>query len=341
MTYRRIVLHSRPVGTPKKSNFRIEQHSKPELKKGEVLLKTIYLSLDPYMRGRMNDAESYADPIPLNSPMVGATVSIVEDSQNNKFKVGDWVLGFGGWQEYSVSNGFDLHNLGASPENTSYALGILGMPGFTAFVGLLDLADPQKGETVVVAAATGPVGATVGQIAKIRGCRVVGVAGGEDKCEHATKVLGFDACVNHNLHDFDKELADLCPDGIDVYFESVGGKVFDAVMPLLNEFSRVPVCGLISQYNATELPFGHDRLSMWMATILIKRIKVQGFIISDHYEKRYEAFRETMTKWLEEGKVQYKEQIVQGLEQAPEAFMGLLEGKNFGKLIVQVAAPSL
>lgn len=335
----RIVLASRPVGAPTKQDFRLETVTQPQPGEGEVLLRTIYLSLDPYMRGRMSDAKSYADPVALNAVMVGGTVCQVEVSHHPDFAVGEWVLAYTGWQRYAISNGDGLLKLGAQPTHPSFALGIMGMPGFTAYMGLLDIGQPKAGETIVVAAATGPVGATVGQIGKIKGCRVVGVAGGEDKCRHAVDVLGFDACIDHKADDFVEQLAQACPQGIDVYFENVGGKVFDAVMPLLNTKARIPLCGLVSQYNATALPEGPDRLSSLMGMLLVKRIKMQGFIIFDDYGHRYNEFAQDMSQWLAEGKMQYREQIVQGLAQAPTAFMGLLEGKNFGKLVIEVNTP--
>ncbi|MCG6269361.1 NADP-dependent oxidoreductase [Vibrio furnissii] len=335
----RIVLASRPVGAPTKQDFRLETVTQPQPGEGEVLLRTIYLSLDPYMRGRMSDAKSYADPVALNAVMVGGTVCQVEVSHHPDFAVGEWVLAYTGWQRYAISNGDGLLKLGTQPTQPSFALGIMGMPGFTAYMGLLDIGQPKAGETIVVAAATGPVGATVGQIGKIKGCRVVGVAGGEDKCRHAVDVLGFDACIDHKADDFAEQLAQACPQGIDVYFENVGGKVFDAVMPLLNTKARIPLCGLVSQYNATALPEGPDRLSSLMGMLLVKRIKMQGFIIFDDYGHRYNEFAQDMSQWLAEGKMQYREQIVPGLAQAPTAFMGLLEGKNFGKLVIEVNTP--
>jgi NADPH-dependent curcumin reductase CurA len=223
-----------------------------------------------------------------------------------------------------------------APSYPSFALGIMGMPGFTAYMGLLDIGQPKEGDTLVVAAATGPVGATVGQIGKLKGCRVIGVAGGEEKCRHAKEVLGFDECIDHKAENFAEQLAAACDKGIDVYFENVGGKVFDAVMPLLNTGARVPVCGLISQYNATSLPDGPDRMSALMGMLLVKRIKMQGFIIFDDYAHRYNEFATQMTEWLAQGKIQYKEQVVEGLENAPQAFMGLLQGENFGKLVIKM-----
>ena len=333
---RRILLESRPKGAPLVTDFKLEILARPEIEAGQVLLRTVYLSLDPYMRGRMSDAKSYAAPLEVGDVILGGTVSRVEESRHSDYKVGDWVLSFNGWQDYAVSNGKDLTSLGAKPAQPSYALGIVGMPGFTAYMGLLDIGKPQSGDTLVVAAATGPVGATVGQIGKLKGCRVVGVAGGAEKCQHAVDVLGFDACIDHRASDFDSQLASACPGGIDIYYENVGGKVFDAVLPLLNTCARIPVCGLVSQYNATCLPEGPDRLSLLMRAILTKRLSVKGFIIFDDYGDRYPEFAMDMTTWLAEGKIQYLEQIVDGLENAAEAFIGLLEGENFGKLVVRI-----
>ncbi|WP_407330631.1 NADP-dependent oxidoreductase [Enterovibrio sp. 27052020O] len=335
----KIVLASRPVGAPVTDNFRLENADVTAIKAGEMLLRTIYLSLDPYMRGRMSDAKSYAEPVAIDDVMVGATVCQVEDSQHPDFEKGEWVLAYTGWQSYAVSDGEGLLKLGKAPTHPSFALGIMGMPGFTAYMGLLDIGQPKNGDTLVVAAATGPVGATVGQIGKLKGCKVVGIAGGEEKCRYAVETLGFDVCIDHKADDFAEQLAAACDKGIDVYYENVGGKVFDAVMPLLNTGARIPVCGMISQYNATELPAGPDRMGMLMATLLIKRIKMQGFIIFDDYGHRYNEFAADMSKWLAEGKMQYKEQVIEGLDKAPEAFMGLLEGKNFGKLVIKVADP--
>ncbi len=333
---RQILLASRPVGAPTADNFRLVTTEKPQPKEGELLLRSEYLSLDPYMRGRMNDRESYADPVPLDSVMVGATVCQVESSRHPDFQPGEWVLAYTGWQDYGISTGEGLIKLSSNPQNPSYALGIMGMPGFTAYMGLLDIGQPKEGDTLVVAAATGPVGATVGQIGKLKGCRVVGVAGGAEKCRHAKEVLGFDECIDHKADDFAAQLAKACPKGIDIYFENVGGKVFDSVLPLLNTGARVPVCGLISQYNATSLPAGPDRLSLLMGTILTKRIKMQGFIIFDDYGHRYNEFYTEMLGWLQSGQIKYKEQIITGLEKAPEALIGMLQGQNFGKLVIQV-----
>ncbi|RJX64853.1 NADP-dependent oxidoreductase [Vibrio sinensis] len=332
---RQIVLASRPTGAPIADNFRLENTAKPQPKQGELLLRSVYLSLDPYMRGRMNDAKSYADPVALDEVMVGGTVCQVETSLHSDFQAGEWVLAYSGWQDYAISNGEGLIKLGANPPFPSYALGVMGMPGFTAYMGLLDIGQPKPGDTLVVAAATGAVGSMVGQIGKLKGCHVIGIAGGAEKCQYAKEVLGFDECIDHKATDFSQQLDAACSKGIDIYFENVGGKVFDAVLPLLNTGARIPLCGLISQYNATALPDGPDRLSLLMGQLLIKRIKMQGFIIFDDYAHRYDEFAHDMTQWLSDGKIHYREHLVQGLENAPQAFIGLLDGKNFGKLVIQ------
>lgn len=338
-TSRQFTLASRPHGAPTNENFELKNVELPSLKDGEVLLRTIYLSLDPYMRGRMSDAKSYADPVEIGDVMVGATVCQVESSKNDKFSEGEWVLAYTGWQTYAISNGEGLMSLGKEPTNPSYALGIMGMPGFTAYMGLLDIGAPKAGETVVVAAATGPVGATVGQVAKIKGCKVVGVAGGSEKCAHAIENLGFDACIDHKADDFAEQLEKACEQGIDVYYENVGGKVFDAVLPLLNTSARVPICGLVSQYNATSLPEGPDRLGMLMGQLLTKRIKMQGFIIFDDYGDRYDEFAQDMQKWLQDGEIQYREHLVDGFEKTISAFNDMISGKNFGKTVVKINSP--
>lgn len=336
-TQRAIVLNSRPVGAPTPDNFRLRENPLPTPAEGELLLRTLYLSLDPYMRGRMSDAKSYAAPMAVGDVMVGGTVSRVQVSKHPDFKEGDLVLGFSGWQDHALSDGSSLSKLDPKMETPSLALGVLGMPGFTAYMGLLDIGQPKAGETVVVAAASGAVGSVVGQIAKLKGCRSVGVAGGSEKCRYVVEELGFDACIDHHGADFAAELAAACPDGIDVYFESVGGAVFDAVLPLLNTSARIPVCGLIANYNATELPAGPDRLGLLMGNILAKRLRMQGFIIFDDYGDRYGEFMQQMSPWVQAGKIKFREDIVDGLEQAPQAFIGMLTGGNFGKLVVRVA----
>lgn len=337
MTKRKIVLHSRPQGMPTLDNFRLQKEEIMMPKEGQVLLKIQYISLDPYVRGRMSDAPSYVAPIALNETIAGGTVCRVVNSKHANFKEGDLVLSFCGWQDYMLSDGSNLTKLDPSLKHPSYVLSLLGMPGFTAYTGLLKIGEPKSGETVVVASASGAVGSVVGQIAKIKGCRVIGIAGGKDKCDYVVKELGFDICLDRYEADLAKSLAAACPNGIDVYYENVGGVVFDAVLPLLNVHARVPVCGLIAHYNDTALPTGPDRLSMLMTTILKKRIKMQGFIISDYYQSGFAEFSEVMGKWLQEDKVKLREDIVQGLENTPQAFIDFLQGKHFGKVVVQVS----
>lgn len=333
----RIVLASRPVGAPKPEDFRLEQAPVPEPGEGEVLLKTLYLSLDPYMRGRMSDAKSYAKPVEIDAVMEGGTVSKVVTSRHKALREGDIVLSHSGWQTYATADGDTLRKLDPSAAPVSTALGVLGMPGFTAYAGLLTIGKPKPGETVVVAAASGAVGSVVGQIAKIKGARAVGIAGGAKKCAFVTDELGFDACIDHRAADFAQQLAKACPDGVDVYFENVGGHVWDAVFPLLNEFARVPVCGLIAQYNAVDHP-GDDRLPVLMRSVLSKSLTLRGFIQREFADQR-QAFQQEMAAWISGGKIRYREDIVTGLDNAPAAFIGLLEGRNFGKLVVEVERP--
>ncbi len=336
-TNRRVVLAERPKGIPNENTLRLEEDSIGQAGADEMLLRTVYLSLDPYMRGRMNDAKSYAEPVKIGEVMTGQVVAEVVSSNLDGFEPGDYVLSGSGWQDYAISDGTEVMNLGKDPKNPSWSLGILGMPGYTAYAGLLQIGEPKPGETVVVAAASGPVGATVGQIAKIKGCRVVGIAGGAEKCAHVVKNLGFDACIDHKADDFAEQLKAACADGIDVYFENVGGKVLYAVLPLLNPFARMPVCGVVSWYNLTGLPEGVDCGPAIMGTILRMKVKVQGFIIFDSFPKStYSDFVRDMTGWLAAGKVQYKEQVVEGLENAPAALNDVLLGKNFGKVVVRV-----
>ena len=299
---RQWILFERPVGEPTESTLKLVEGDIPKAGDGQMLLRAIFLSLDPYMRGRMSDAPSYSPPVALGDVMVGGTVAQVVTSNAKGFATGDFVLNFGGWQDYSVSDGKGVTNLGKSPVHPSWALGIMGMPGFTAWAGLTQIGAPKAGETLVVAAATGPVGATVGQIGKIMGCHVVGVAGAAEKCAYAVKELGFDFCIDHKAPDFAEQLRKATPKGIDIYFENVGGKVFDAVVPLLNSFARVPVCGMVSQYNATQPPAGPDRMNWLMGQILRKKVKIQGFIIFDSFGHLYPEFAKQMEAWLKDGK---------------------------------------
>lgn len=338
---RRIILNARPVGAPTTNDFRTETGDVPVPGAGQVLLRTVWLSLDPYMRGRMNDAPSYAPPVELGDVMVGGTVSRVVSSNLAAYREGDLVVAGGGWQDYSLSDGRDLIPLGRDFAHPSHALGVLGMPGFTAYTGLLTIGEPKAGETVVVAAASGAVGAVVGQIAKLKGCRVIGVAGGADKVAYVKDTLGFDACIDHRDPAFAAKLKEACPNGIDIYFENVGGAVFDAVWPLLNEHARVPVCGLIAHYNDTSPPAGPDRLPLLMATILRKRIRMQGFIILDHYATGYAPFLKEMSGWVAQGKVKALEDVIPDLADAPNALIGLLAGRNFGKVVVRVGPDEL
>ena len=333
---RQITLASRPHGAPTTENFDLIETAIPSVGEGQVLLRTVYLSLDPYMRGRMSDAASYAEPMEIGDVMVGGVVGRVIESKHDGFSVGDWVLSYTGWQDYALSDGEGLTSLGADFTNPSYALGVLGMPGFTAYMGLLDIGKPKPGETIVVGAATGPVGATVGQIGKIKGCKVVGVAGGAEKCRHAVDVLGFDACIDHKSADFAAQLDAACPDGVDIYFENIGGKVFEAVLPLFNTCARMPVCGLIAHYNATTLLEGPDRTALLMYAVLVKRLKIQGFIIFDDYADHYAEFVKTMSEWVASGQIKYREHMVDGIENAPQALIDLLDGKNFGKMVIKV-----
>ena len=334
-TNRQIILAKRPTGMPGDENLKLQEGAVPEVGEGQVLVRTIYLSLDPYMRGRMSAAKSYAASVEEGSVMEGATVGQVVESRSGDFKQGDYVLCPGGWQEYSVNSPKAMRKLDPAQAPISTAVGVLGMPGFTAYVGLDEIGKPQKGETVVVSAAAGAVGQVVGQIAKLKGCRVVGVAGAEDKCKHVVGAYGFDACVNYKDADFRDQLKKACPDGIDVYFENVGGETFDAVMELVNDFARIPVCGRIAHYNDTAMPEGPDRLPGFMGKVLVKRLLIKGFIQFD-YIHRQGDFLKDMPVWIREGKVKYQEDVVEGLENVVRAFQGLLQGKNRGKLLIQV-----
>lgn len=335
----RIVLASRPSGEPTPDDFRLEQESLPEPGKGQLLLRTLYLSLDPYMRGRMSDAPSYAPPVALGEVMTGGAVSRVEVSHDPAFKVGDLVVGDTGWQSHTLSDGRGLVVLDSRTTNPSLALSVLGMPGFTAYHGLLNIGRPQPGETVVVASAIGAVGSVVGQLARLKGARAIGIAGGPEKCRYAREAFGFDVCLDHRAPDFAEQLAAATPQGIDVYYENVGGAVLDAVLPRLNVGARVPVCGLIAHYNDTGLPPSPDRMPMMLGLVLRKRLLLQGFIIGDHYADGFAAFQRDMGAWVAEGKVSVREDFVEGLEHAPQALIDLLAGRHFGKVVVRVGTP--
>ena len=333
---RRLLLAERPVGAPGLQHFRVERQPVPVPGPGELLLKTEYLSLDPYMRGRMNANRGYAEPVAIGAVMVGQTISKVAVSHHPDFAVGDRVVADAGWQDWLLSDGRGLRKLDPSMAQPTLALSALGMPGLTAYIGLLDIGQPKAGETVVVAAATGPVGSAVGQIAKLKGCRVIGIAGGEDKCRMAVEQFGFDACVSHHDDELPRLLAEACPDGIDVYFENTGGAAFEAALPLFNDFARMPLCGQVAWANATSLPAGYDLTPRVMRVFLHRRVRLQGFIVTDHYDSRFDAFLADMRGWVAEGRVKVVEDIIDGLEHAPGALAGLLSGYNLGKLLIRV-----
>jgi NADPH-dependent curcumin reductase len=328
---RQIRLKSRPAGTPTPGNFELAEAPIPAAGDGEVVRRTIYLSLDPYMRGRMSDAPSYAACVELGGVMCGHTVSQVVESHHPDFRAGDIVTGYDGWQEYGLSKGKDLRKLDPKGPLISTAIGVLGMPGMTAYVGLLDIGQPKPGETVAVSAASGAVGAVVGQLAKIKGCRAVGIAGSPEKCRYVVDELGFDACLNYKTDDLVPALRAACPNGIDVYFDNVGGAVFAAVLRVLNRGARIPLCGMISEYNASSNPAGPN-----LRPLLVHRAMIKGFIVSDHAD-RAPAFIQECAPLVMSGRLKFRQDIVDGLENAPSAFMGLLEGRNFGKLLVRVS----
>jgi len=334
---RQIILASRPMGEPKSSDFKMVERVAREPEAGEVLCRSIYLSLDPYMRGRMSAAKSYAKPVEVGGVMEGGIVGEVLNSNFPGIQTGDLVVGSGGWQEYFTLSGESLRKIDPKRAPISTALGVLGMPGVTAYSGLLNIGKPESGETVVVAAASGAVGSAVGQIAKIKGARAVGIAGSAEKCRFVVDELGFDDCINHRDSDFEEQLQKACQSGIDVYFENVGGPVFKAVLPLLNPFARVPVCGVIAHYNDTALPEGPDVTPLILRSALVKRLTIRGFLVFDYVDQEPEAL-EQLTQWVSEGRLKYREDFVSGLEAAPEAFIGLLRGKNFGKLVVEVSS---
>ena len=331
-----ITLAKRPVGEPQDSDFETRTVELPEVGEGEVLLRTLYLSLDPYMRGRMSDAKSYAAPVEVGDVMVGGTVCEVVESRSERVAAGDQVLAYTGWQTHAVVPGTQLRRLDPQAAPVTTALGVLGMPGFTAYAGLLEIGKPQSGETLVVAAAAGPVGSAVGQIARLKGLRTVGIAGGAEKGRLLTETYGFDVALDHRADDFADRLAEATPDGIDVYFENVGGPVATAVFKRLNTYARVPVCGLVANYNATEAPQGPDRLPGFMGNVLSRSLTVRGFI-QDEFAKTHTAdFRREMTAWVADGEVRYLEDVTDGLENTVEAFRGLLAGRNVGKALVRV-----
>ena len=335
-------LARRPVGEPDDDTYAFTHDDVPDPAEGQLLLRVVYLSLDPYMRGRMSAAESYADPVEVGDVLVGGTVCEVMSSRHPDWSAGDLVLSYSGWRTHALSDGRGLRRLDPAVAPISTALGVLGMPGFTAYAGLLEIGRPQQGETVVVAAATGPVGSAVGQVARIRGARAVGIAGGPAKCRALVEDFGFDAAVDHRSDSFPADLAAAVPDGVDVYFENVGGPVTREVLRHVNLYARVPVCGLVATYNASAAPEGPDRLPGFLGLVLRKSLTVRGFIQGEFTASHGRDFLRDMPGWVAGGSVRYREDVVVGLESAPEAFRGLLAGRNFGKLLVRVGDdPSL
>jgi len=335
---KQIVLASRPKGLPTRENFRLEEAPMPRLPPGGLLLRVLYLSLDPYMRGRMDERKSYAKPVGLGEVMTGESVCEVIASDQAGYAVGDIVLAPTGWRTHAVSAGPALRKLDPAAAPITTGLGVLGMPGFTAYAGLNLIGKPKPGETVVVAAASGPVGSLVGQLARLAGARAVGIAGGPEKCRAVLEEFRFDAAVDHRSPDFADKLAAACPNGIDVYFENVGGAVWQAVLPLLNTFARVPVCGLIAQYNAAGPAPGPNLLPATMREVLSKSLTLRGYINYEFAADHFGAFLRTVTPAVADGRIRYGEDITDGLENAPAAFIGMLEGHNFGKALVRVAA---
>ncbi|HEX7840157.1 MAG TPA: NADP-dependent oxidoreductase, partial [Kofleriaceae bacterium] len=333
ITNRRFVLASRPTGAPEEANFRLESAPVPDLAPGQVLVRHHYLSLDPYMRGRMSDQKSYATPQPLGEVMIGGTVGEVVASQSDKLAVGDPVVGMGGWQEYAVGAADGLRKIDTRQVPMSAYLGAVGMPGVTAWYGLHMICEPKPGETVAVSAASGAVGSMVGQLAKARGCRAVGIAGGKDKCDYVVRELGFDACIDYkaagDARALQAMLREATPNGIDGYFENVGGAVLDAVLLRMNAFGRIAICGMIAGYDGAPIPLAFPQL------ILTQRLKLQGFIVSEHAALWPKALAE-LGAGVASGSLKYRETIAQGIESAPGAFLGLLKGKNFGKQLVKL-----
>ena len=329
-TNKQVLLASHPTGWVKESDFRIVETPVPTPKDGQVLVRNRFLSLDPYMRGRMNEGRSYAAKAEIGQVMTGEGVGEVIESKNPRFSAGDTVTAHAGWQQYAVSDGSNLRKVDPSVKPLSAHLGVVGMPGVTAWIGLLDIGQPKPGDTVVVSAASGAVGSVVGQLAKLARCRVVGVAGGRQKCDYVVTELGFDACIDHRGDDLKRALADATPNGIDVYFENVGGPILDLVLARSNPFSRIALCGMVSQYNATD-PYGVKSLMMAVGM----RIKLQGFIVSDHMNRWPEALQR-LGQYVRDGKIKYRETVTEGIENAPRAFIGLLKGENFGKQVVKV-----
>lgn len=329
---RKVTLKSRPDGYPALSDFELLEQPIPQPQEGEALIRTIWLSLDPYMRGRMRDTASYAPSVQVGDVIVGGVVGQVIESRTPAFAVGEIVEGPLGWQEYATSDGRNLRRIDTALGPLSTALGVLGMPGMTAYFGFLDICEPKPGETVVVSAASGAVGQVVGQIAKIMGCYVVGTAGTPEKVDYIVNELGFDAGINYKTEDVREALAAACPLGIDIYFDNVGGHVTDAVMENLADFARISVCGQISQYNVEEPELGPRNMRM----LITHQARMEGFLVFQ-FQNRHELGRQRIARWIREGKLKYREDVVEGIENAPRAFIGMMRGENFGKLLVKVS----
>ncbi len=332
----KIVLAARPKGKPVDTDFRMEKFSIPKPGPKELLLQTRYLSLDPYMRLRMDDSKSYAAPLQIGDVMTGESVAVVMQSDIPDFYVGDLVLAYTGWQTHCLSDGTGVRKIDPTLAPITTRLGVLGMPGFSAYSGLHIIGQPKAGETVVVAAASGAVGSLVGQLAKLAGAKSVGIAGGQEKCKFVKDVLGFDEAIDHKSPKLEQQLEAACPNGIDVYFENVGGLIWQAVLPLLNKFARVPVCGLISQYNGVQSEDLKNSVAATMRQVLSKSLTIRGFINYD-FSDHYPDFLKLVGDGIRSGKIKYREDIVEGIENAPQAFLGLLDGRNFGKLLVKVS----
>lgn len=335
-TGRQIVLAARPRGGIRKEDFRIEEFALPAVSAGELLLEVNYLSIDPYMRGRMDARKSYADPLEIGDVMPGETISTVIASAHPNYAAGDLVLAHTGWRTHAVVSAQSARKIASGPLPVTTQLGVLGMPGLTAYAGLKEIGRPKKGETVVVAAASGPVGSLVGQLAKMGGARAVGIAGSAEKCAYVQNELRFDAAVDHRSPDFAEALKAACPHGIDVYYENVGGAVWQAVLPLLNRFARVPVSGIIAHYDSASDTNGPDMLPATMRSVISQRLLIQGFLNYDYTDKVYGEFQNEVAQGITDGHIKYREDIVDGLEKAPDALLGMLEGKNFGKLLIRI-----
>ena len=335
-TNRQVLLARRPDKAPKPDDFEVRDGAMPSPGDGQLLVQNSFLSLDPYMRGRMKDEhDSYAPPFALGEPLGGATVGTVVESRHKRYQAGDLVVGPGGWQQFSAYDAAEARKLPSDMEHPAYALGVLGTTGLAAWHGLLAIGEPKAGETLVVGAASGAVGSVVGQIAALKGCRVVGVAGGADKCRHVVETLGFDVCIDYQDPAFAANLKAAVPGGVDIYFENVGGAVFDAVWPLLNIHARVPVCGLVAGYNGADTGADHDRVPELAFTLITKRLTMKGFMSGDH-DDELDAFTAEMSEWIAGGKIKVCEAVTEGLEGAPSTFIGMLEGANVGKTIIKL-----